>query len=375
MKMMKYRTILLVIIAALIASSCSYEVRTVRSKPKMSMPGGLLYALPRTEICVDVTYCHYDTTGAPFIKFATEMLATDGTLGTYDIKSINLSTRVVADPAQFYYVRPRRMTVQVDSRNLLRSVGMATADLGDANEAATADNGEDMEQHLAPQYNLYDRTDTFYTRSDRPGRPTMVASKKDSRTPRQQALAAAERIGQLQERRQQLLNGESETSYTPEGLRVLLDFIDNQERQLQEQFLGRYITETVRFTYTPLDEKTLIDSQTVVLFYFDPKNGISTKESRDAVPVYLSLRCDNTMRNAARFVKFRVGTFQKGNMNDRNTFKYRSSEQADVEVYSKFFHIKKQLPIAQFGPTMELPYGKIKALFDAHTGDLIYIAN
>ncbi|MBQ4377418.1 MAG: DUF4831 family protein [Bacteroidales bacterium] len=372
---MKYRTILLLIACAMVAASCSYEVRTVRSKPKMSSPGGLLYALPRTEICVDVTIGHYDTVGAPFVKFASEMLSTNGTMEGYEIRSVKMSTRVVADPMQFYYVRPRGMMVQVDSRNLLRSVGLTTSDLSDANEAATADIEDDNEQHLSPQYNLYDRADTFYTRSDRPGKPTLVASKKDTRSLRQQAIVAAERIGQLQERRQQLLNGESETSYTPEGMRVVLELIDNQERQLQEQFLGRYTTETVRFTYIPRDEKTLIDSQTVVLFCFNPQKGFCDTSDAKAMPVYLSLRCDNTMRNAARFVKFRVGTFQKGNMNDRNTFKYRSSEQADVTLYCPLFSIEKQLPIAQFGPTMELPYGKIKALFDAHTGDLIYMAN
>ena len=370
---MKPRSLFLLILVALATVSCSYEVRPVRSHPRMMAPGGLLYALPRTEICVDVTFGHYDTTGAPFVKFAHEMLAVDKSLGGYDIRRVELSTRVVADPNFFYYVNPRRMAVQVDSRNLLRSVGIATADLGDANKASTMSADEERDYSLAGQYNLYDRTDTFYSRHDRPGNPTMVASKKDSRSLRQQALAAAERIGQLQERRQQLLNGESETSYTPEGLKVLLSLIDHQERQLQEQFLGHYTTETVRFVVDPKDEKTLIDSQTVVLFHFTPEKGIVDSTNRRAMPVYCRIQCDNKMRNAARFVKFRVGAFQNSNMNERNTFKYRSSEQASVEVFCSRFRFQKQLPIAQFGPTMELPEGKLKALFDAHTGDLIYV--
>jgi hypothetical protein len=95
----------------------------------------------------------------------------------------------------------------------------------------------------------------------------------------------------------------------------------------------------------------------------------------EAMPIYLSLRCDNRMRTAARYVKFRVGLFKKNDMNSRNTFKYRLSEQADATVYCDLFSLEKQLPIAQFGPTMELPSGKVKALFDSETGDLIYMAN
>lgn len=360
---------------ALLLCACSYEVRPVKSHPKVASPGGLLYALPRTEICVDVTFGHYDTTGATFVKYANEMLSVNGKLGGYEIKDVKLSTRVVADPKHFYFVRPKGTSVQVDSHNLLRSIGLESSDMEALSEVTQATTDDDFAEPLPAQYNLYDRADTFYSRYDRPGSPSMIATKKDIRTLRQQAMAAAERIGQLQERRQQLLNGESETSYTPEGLRVLIQLIDRQEHQLQEQFVGRYVTETVRFVIDPKDEKTLVDSQTVVLFYFSPEKGIADSIDRGAMAVRCSLRCDNEMRSAARFVKFRVGAFQSSNMNERNTFKYRCSEQADVMVYSDKFTYQKRLPIAQFGPTIELPSGKFKALFDAHTGDLIYVAN
>ena len=372
---MSVKPILWLLLATLLLSACSYEVRPVKSHPKVASPGGLLYALPRTEICVDVTFGHYDTTGAAYVKYAREMLSVREPVGGYEIKDVQLSTRVVADARHFYFVRPKRTSVQVDSRNLLRSIGLEASDMEALSERPGTSSEDDSFDPLPAQYNLYDRADTFYSRSDRPGHPSVVATKKDVRSARQQAMAAAERIGQLQDRRQQLLNGETETSYTPEGLQVLLQLIDRQEPQLLEQFVGRYTTETVRFVIDPKDEKILVDSQTVVLFYFTPERGIADSMDRGAMAVKCSLRCDNEMRSAARFVKYRIGAFQSSNMNERNTFKYRCSEQADVAVYCDKFCYQKQLPIAQFGPTIELPSGKFKALFDSHTGDLIYIAN
>ncbi|MBQ0015696.1 MAG: DUF4831 family protein, partial [Bacteroidales bacterium] len=224
-------------------------------------------------------------------------------------------------------------------------------------------------------YNLYDRSDTFYTRFDHPGHPSMIATKKDSRTLRAQAQAAAERIGQLQDRRQQLLSGEYEASYTPEGIRLLLQLIDREEQQIQQQFVGRYVTERHRFTYTPRDEKQFIDSQSVVIFYFSPSQGIVDSAAPSGVPVRCSFRCDNKLRNAARFVKYRLGLFGKNDVNDRNTFKYRRSEQAQVVVSSPYFTVQQMLPVAQFGPTIELPAKHFKAVFDSHTGDLIYFEN
>lgn len=365
----------LLLTAVMLFTSCSYEVRTVRSRPKMSSPGGLFYALPRTEVCVDITVGHYDTVGAPFVKFAEEMLSVSSQFGGYDLRGVALTTRVVADANQYYYVRPRSINVQVDNRSLLRSVGMDADELAAINEHARNAVVADGDEPLRPEYNLYDRADTFYTRADRPGHPSKVASKKDSRSLRQQALAAAERVRQLQERRQQLLSGESDVAYTPEGLRVLLDLINHEEQQLVEQFVGRYEIETVRYAYDPRDEKTLIDSQTVMLCRFSPQRGLVDTADADAMPIYLSLRCDNQMRTAARYVKYRVGIFGKNDMNSRNTFKYRLSEQAVVTAYCDLFSLEKRLPIAQFGPTMELPKGKVKALFDSQTGDLIYMAN
>lgn len=371
----------------LLASCASYTVSPVKSKPSKSAVGGVLYALPRTEICVDVTFQFTDTVSAPFAPFAEEMIAVTPS-AAYSIQDVSLSSRVIADADHYYFVHPRRLSLQVDANNLLRSVGLTASDAARvASESSNSSASQSLNAHPfdAPQAqssdapvsnNLYDRTDTFYTRTDRPGHPSLLASKKDSRNLRQRAQAVAERIGELQERRQQLLDGDYETSYAPETVRLMLDLIERQEQQLIEQFLGRERRETVRFVVDPKDEKALIDDQTVTLFYFSSQQGIADSGARGAEAVQCRIRCLNRLRSAARFVKYRsagTGTDQKPN--DRNTLKYRRSEQAQVSVFCSQFRYEEELPVAQFGPIIELPNSRIQALFSPQTGDLIYLSN
>lgn len=363
----------------LFVSCKSYTVVPVKSTPSKSVEGGVLYALPRTEILVDVTFRYIDTSSAPFVDYAEEMIAVKPTMD-YSIVSVAIDSRVVADPNHYYFVHPRKLSLQVDANNLLRSVGLSAAEAVQVNAQNTTPHN--LKSNLSnstispqPSNNLYDRIDTFYSRNDRPGHPSLMASKKDSRSLRQRAQAAAERLGELQERRQELLDGDYETSYAPETVRLMLQLIEQQEQQLVGQFLGSERLETVRYVVDPKDEKAFIDNQTVTLFYFSPDQGIADSTDNGAEAVRCNIRCVNNLRNAARFVRYRSGgTSNDKNPNERNTLKYRRSEQADVSVFCSQFRYDEQLPVAQFGPIIELPNSKIQALFSPATGDLIYLS-
>lgn len=357
----------------LLCSGClgKYAVYSAKSKPPRTVKGGMLYALPRTEICIDVQFSYRDTSGIPFAEFAEEMLAYDNSKARYTIEGITLSTRIKADPDRYYFVNPKGVTLQVDQRNLLRSIGMDETEAASSNSTHHKALNPDNEQQTS--YNLYDRSDTFYVRGDRPGHPSLASSRKDSRSLRQRAEDAAERIGALQERRLQLLEGESDEQYSAETLQLMLQQIDRQEATLTQQFIGKKTTETVRFVVEPKDEKNLIDDQTVVVFYYSPSKGITDSTDTEAVPVSCNIRCIDNMKNATRFIRYRLE--HNKNPDKSRLFKYRRSEMADVIVYSDLFRYQQQLPVAQFGPIIELPKGKFKARFDEKTGDLIYFSN
>ena len=112
--------------SCMLLSGCfsKYAVYSAKTQPPSNVKGGMLYALPRTEICIDVQFAYRDTTGIPFAEFAEEMLAYDNSKARYTIEGITLSTRIKADPDRYYFVNPKGVTLQIDQRNLLSSIGM-----------------------------------------------------------------------------------------------------------------------------------------------------------------------------------------------------------------------------------------------------------
>lgn len=379
---MKNRYSLLLIIAAVLLASCSsYDVYPVKSKPTTAVHGGLLYALPRTQVKISVTFEKHDYANAPYAQYAAEMLGLDqlDIDAPYAIRSIAIEGVNTADPDYYYFVHPRNLSVEVDSRHLLRSVGMQQSPAKSTTTAGTSTLLNTPVAQQEPQYNLYDRADTFYVRGDQPGHPSLVASKKDHRNMRQRAQDAAEQIGELQEKRQQLLYGDYEGAYTPEAIQYLLGKLQQREAELLAQFTGEVSQETVDFYIDPQDEKKMIDDLTTLVFCFSPTFGLYDTiypEVGDLEAFYCNIHCENHLRQAARFVKYRTASKTKGgNAANRNSFKYRQSEEATVTVSNDHYGFSRTVRIAQFGPIIDLPRRKFKAQFDEHTSDLIYYGN
>lgn len=368
---------LIPILSALLLAGC-YHVAPIASNSPHASTGGLYYALPMTQICVDVTYQYYDLTDAVFSDFASEMLALDNfdVEKPYRIKDIATSYSVTADPNNYYYVTPTGISVQVDNRHLLRSVGMtpqqASAEAGPAMQAdqvvqadaklvlhnATADK-------MLPTYNLYDRTDTFYVKGDRPGHPSGTSTKKAPRSLRQRAQAAASEIAEIEDTRADVTVSDR---YTAEGKAQILRQLEEKEAVLMAQFIGKPVVETVHFFLEPKPTTSASDTlQQSILFYFSRAEGICEADDYDALPIVCTLRPDKSMRYVRQHS--RNG---KKRLFRSNDFQYRLPSQAQMTLSCELFDYQVTLPVAQFGPIISLPHKHFKALFDPNTGAIIY---
>lgn len=373
--MKKYLNLIMVAVVVLIATSCSpYTIYPVRKYPNRPVRGGVLYALPRTQIRVAVTFDRYDYAAAPYASFAKDMLGVEplSESQAYAIRSIEVSAVNEADPDEYYYVVPRHTRLQVDERRLLMSVGSFTQDVQHKAPADASMSGlnASVQNEVRPEYNLYDRADTFYTRHDQPGRPSMVTTSKDVRSLKQRAQSAAEHIEDIREKKEALLFGEYEVNLSSDAIQYIYEQLDKMELQYMAEFLGSCQTETVVFYVDPRDEKTLIDDQTVELFRFNPVKGLVDSTDADAQVVSCNIRCENTLRNASRFVRYRTKSSSADNYFDRHSLKYRIPETAVVTIYSPQFSFSKQVKIAQFGCTATLPMGRCNALFNPITSEL-----
>lgn len=364
------------ILMAALCASC-YTVSPL-SNNSQSSGGGLYYALPMTQICVDVTYQYYDLTDAVFSDFASEMLALDNfdVEKPYRIKDIATTYSVTADPNNYYFVTPNGISVQVDNRHLLRSVGMTPQEA--ASQAGPAMQENKVEESdaklvlhnatadkMLPTYNLYDRTDTFYVKGDRPGKPTGTSTKKAPRSLRQRAQAAAAEIAEIEDTRADVTVSDR---YTAEGKAQILRQLEEKEALLMAQFIGKPVVETVHFFLEPKPTLSAKDTlQKFELFYFSRAEGICEADDYDALPVVCTLRPDKSMQHVRQYSQNK-----KKRLFRSHDFQYRLPSQAQMTLSCELFDYQVTLPVAQFGPIINLPHKHFKALFDTNTGAIIY---
>ena len=383
------KLILMQALTVVLLCGCSqYKVYSVKDNPMLPVNGGVLYALPVTQIRVAVTVERRDLELAPYSKYASKYIGAENIDTAYRIVSIDVEPVNVADPDNYYYVKVRRGSVTVDSRHLLLAIGRQAEDCDGVQDfRGCQENGEDiydgnLRKEDGVSYNLYDRADTLYTRFDTPGHPTMVSFRKDVRSLAQRAASAAERLEEIHTKQRELINGEYEGNYSAESLPYLYEMLKREEEEVVSLFCGTVNRETVYFYVEPVYRKREMFCDTVI--WFSEKDGFVGDVDRhpsDAFPIVCSVVCNDALRNASRFVKYHTSGLTAARSGGRTgaaatksrrrkTFRYRIPEQAQVSVSTPVFSVSRTLPVAQFGPVMELPCRRVKALFDANTLDL-----
>lgn len=388
-----------ILLVSSLASCSGYKVYSVKDNPSLPVCGGTVYALPRTQLKVAVTIEKRDLSSAPYSRFAADMLgATENDVDTnFRIVDIDVSPCNVADPDYYYFVKVRRGSVLVDHRHLLLAVGNVPSPLPTTpqqlNNSSSHQTNTSTSQHLT--YNLYDRADTFYTRYDSPGNPSLVTTKKDVRNLRQRAEEVAGRIDELQTRQRELLTGEAEVSLDSETMHFLLNQLRRQELELKALFLGKINRETVVFYVDPQLRKSEDFVDTVA--WLSPVDGLmsvgqtavmnsdttsphSDYNPQSTYPIVCVVQPSRSLQSVNRFVRYHTaGAAPSVNNRSgqaarrsraRKTFRYRIPEQATVSIYTPQFSLSRQIAISQYGPTVELPRRRIKAVFDPETLDL-----
>lgn len=361
------------VMALFLLPGCSrYTIYSVGDRPRTEVGGGVVYALPSTQLLITL-YCHYtDRTQAPYADYAEELLGYTGGEPLFGITGAEISSRVVPDHSHIFYVVPRGTSIQVEDL-LLKSVGMGEAaparNYADEEDGTTPSYPSQQRQQL-PEYNLTPRSDTLYRRGDKPGSPSYVRQSEDIRTLRQQAKDAAKEIRQTQMRRQELADGEGGLS--GDALQAELQRLDQRLAELWALFIGTRTTKTLQFSLSPQPVRGETVTHTSLLFY-TPELGIVDSSYAGADTLTLTITSLNTLRDAARFVNYRADGPSLKRNKWKNVIQYRLAEKTLVEVACPGLEVKKPVPILQFGPVMALPRQTRRALFDTHTGSLLYI--
>lgn len=377
----------------IIMSSCSIshkmKVQTATGD-NVPLTGGILYALPRTQVQVALKVSYVDYTEAPYHQYAQQYLSgnkvnNSGTAGEYQLQCARISAVASPDKKNIYYVEPGDNTLYVDSRGILLALNMTPREdslptspfaVGPTLQFFSFKNNKEDAENIV-QNKSYQHLDSFYVRTDPEGHPTLMVSKVDQLALKEQAAVAAEKLKAIDDKQQQLLFGEYEGNYAPESIHFLYDQLKKMKESYLRMFLGDIKTDSIVCYIDPAEESDKIDSQTVVLCYFSPSMGLchdSVTRPADARPVTCTIICDNGLRRVTRA----AANKQKKNIGShaaKHNLRYRMPQEAIVSIKCDgFAEISQRLPIMQFGASTLLPSGKVKACFDSRTGALLYIS-
>ncbi len=344
-----------------------------------------MYALPMTQLRVAVTLERRDMSQAPYCEYAAVFLGLDSDIQdtTLHIAAIEVTTQNVADPDNCYFVKVRNGSISVNDRHLLIAVGM-TADNSLASEELppqTQQQQHSTKPAMQVQNNIYEHSDTLYSRHDTPGRPTLITTRKDVRNRKQRAAAAAERLEELQEREQQLLNGDHDGNYDLNTIRYLREQLHQQQEEIIAAFCGTMKQETVTLCFTPKPPRKREAATSDTLAFFSPTYGVLATSldeyPADAQPIVCDIENHNVLQSATRFLKYNAKDSRSNPRYDYNhkshAFRYRIPEQVTATISVDNYSVSRQVPLSQMGPIAQLPNHFSKALFDPNTLSIIYL--
>lgn len=336
---------------------------------------GIIYALPRTIIQVDVTVEQQEMLAGPLRNYAEKYLGITNYIDrddvVYNIKDVKLVPVSETDPDQFYFITSAEKTSRAAWQTVLQlnGHGMITS-LGDVSEGASASNGlitkqnENEVRAIFSKYadlNLYPKVDTIVrtinidtiTIQDYTFKTTMTNKPMDVK-----AREVAEMIQKVREGRFNLINGYQEVNYSEGALRFMNDELLRMEEEYLRLFTGAVLKKelTYSFTFLPTPENS---GSNVPIFSMSSENGISEGGGGGTQGFILIESHGST------------SAISNGAANEGGGLVYRIPEEANVKlIYNGTTIAQITAAISQFGRVASLPVDVSNVEFDGATGGL-----
>lgn len=289
----------------------------------------LVYSLPLTVVDITIETEHTVKKPGEFFNYAGRYLnlPNDAVVRkpehSVTIKSVTITPRGVADAdnrwqVQFKSGSTPTMTLLEDGVPLAINVDDVTVPSAPDRPKAVAAAPTALESAAAREAVTEDMT-----------RSTTLGKK---------AQAAANRIFELRERRNDIFSGDAETM-PPDGraTELVLKGLSEQEAALTAMFTGtvQTFTEVTTVVYTPGKE----DESKLLLARISPIEGVVSKEDLSGIPLYLTYRIlsrgklpVNEKGEVKKFPKGGVAYTIPGSANISLSFKNNTIGQTDIDV-------------------------------------------
>jgi len=337
---------------------------------------GIIYALPRTIIQVDVVVEKKHMLAGPLRNYAEKYLGITNYISSddmsYSIKKINLLPFSDPDPDQFYFVSQGEKTtkeswqtiLQLNGHGMITSLG-STYDYGaSGSDGIIKSLSEDEVRAIFSKYadlNLYAKVDTIVrtinidtvTIQDYTFKTTMTNKPLEVK-----AREMADMIHRIREGRYNLLTGYQEVNYSEGALKFMNDELLALEEEYLRLFTGAVLKNELRysFTFLPAAEN---NGNSIPVFNMSSQNGISEGAGGGTQGFILIESHGNTSPIA------------QGAANEGGGLVYRIPEEAIVKlIYNGNTVAQITAAINQFGRVASLPADAANVEFDGETGGL-----
>ena len=315
----------------------------------------LVYYSPKTLVRLDFTYTVEHFERGQYAEFAESLLgASDAVKETGSVctlQEVKIGTTTTTD-----FERPHKVSTDAGFPVLL-----TINDKG----LLTGYNVRSFGSKPAPKH------DKECEKENKPKKPrTLVAPYPESvlkaANPSAQAHEIAKQIFHLRETRMYLLNGEVENAPADgEAMRLVLEDLDKQERELTHLFVGK------RFKRVEHKSVLVEPNDAGELLFFSEENGFTQSDNIDADTIKVRMICEPTIRSLV------VDPKAKKKGVELSQIVYNIPGHCTVEVLYKGQKMaSRAVPVAQLGVDVALPKSMFtgkdlpKIVFSEKTGNI-----
>ena len=317
----------------------------------------LLYGLPKTSLKVDVIMVKTVFRKGPFADFAQKYLQMNVNkqdIEKWQIESVSFSEHYEMDPEHYYVITFRNLPKNIERLITLTRDGavldMSMSGFLASGEFAPAEVTDGF-KNMVIENPLVQSVDTIFKvmlKDTAFVREPLVIKKIQHMPKEDQAKELARQIFELRQRKNDILNGDGDDIPNEATLKLMLEKIDTQEKELLTMFTGVSMNIPVRktFTYTPENE-----SEKAFLFYFSEQKGLSiNKEGSTEVFFQFKRLGEVSVNNLELANPKSQAKGKKGQEFLRNAVYYRIPAQVETSViYNGTSLASKQIPVYQMG--------------------------
>ena len=353
------------------------RVTPISNQAGQSAKRGVVYALPRTVLSVDLFVTRTSYIPGPYVQFAREYLGTTDHITTssviYRIDRAAIRAHAEADPDQFYLVDKEEKLAQeiwlsmseggliLGAESLKENYSPAEVSAQWSRDAFTKTEPAILFSHSAAP-SLKEVIDTTIRRVAID--TTFIeyveyTSSFVQSSDREKAQDVIALLNQIEEDKYRLLVGYQETPYSRETLEYMIRSLDQLREDYLSLFKGTVLTETRKFTYRFVPDPGDAGKD-VGLAGFSPTGGLSDAAGNGQLTVKITKSGATALLEKDALPQGPSG------------FYYRIPEPVLVEVsLSGSVLASEQLMVNQMGVVRSLPSNVTRVEFHPQTGAIL----